>query len=176
MTGTEHVEHTLFALQIVVCGINRRGRTGQISEPHCHHYRGFDPQGKVCPVKITGGFIGFAPPGVVQSGPAGEPSELPAGVVAQRRNICHCAGNFFVEVTQSQCRTAALTAADKCYMSVVKLFDIFVDDKLKSENKKSVAYTLTFRNKERTLTDNEVNAAMDKLRARLVADLKFELR
>ena len=58
----------------------------------------------------------------------------------------------------------------------VKLFDIFVDDKLKAENKKSVAYTLTFRNKERTLTDNEVNAAMDKLRARLAADLKFELR
>ena len=58
----------------------------------------------------------------------------------------------------------------------VKLFDIFVDDKLKAENKKSVAYTLTFRNKERTLTDNEVNAAMEKLRSRLVADLKFELR
>ena len=53
---------------------------------------------------------------------------------------------------------------------------VYVDDKLKAENKKSVAYTLTFRNKERTLTDNEVNAAMDKLRSRLVADLKFELR
>ena len=58
----------------------------------------------------------------------------------------------------------------------VKLFDIFVDDKLRAEGKKSVAYTLTFRNSERTLTDNEVNAAMEKLRARLAADLKFELR
>ena len=62
------------------------------------------------------------------------------------------------------------------FFEQVKLFDIFVDDKLKAENKKSVAYTLTFRNKERTLTDNEVNAAMDKLRNKLVADLKFELR
>lgn len=57
-----------------------------------------------------------------------------------------------------------------------KLFDIFVDNKLKEEHKKSVAYQLTFRNPERTLTDNEVNASFEKLRSRLAAELKVELR
>ena len=39
-----------------------------------------------------------------------------------------------------------------------------------------MAYTLSFRNRERTLTDNEVNAAMDKIRKRLESELKVELR
>ena len=58
----------------------------------------------------------------------------------------------------------------------VRLFDIFVDDALKKQGKKSMAYSLNFRNRERTLTDNEVNAAMDKVRNRLAAELKVELR
>ena len=58
----------------------------------------------------------------------------------------------------------------------VRLFDIFVDDTLKKQGKKSMAYSLNFRNRERTLTDNEVNAAMDKVRNRLAAELKVELR
>ena len=39
-----------------------------------------------------------------------------------------------------------------------------------------MAYSLSFRNRERTLTDNEVNAAMEKIRTRLAAELKVELR
>ena len=58
----------------------------------------------------------------------------------------------------------------------VRLFDIFVDDTLKKAHQKSMAYSLTFRNWERTLTDTEVNAAMDKLRSRLASELKVELR
>ena len=58
----------------------------------------------------------------------------------------------------------------------VRLFDIFVDDALKAQGKKSMAYSLNFRNKERTLTDTEVNAAMDKVRSRLAAELNVELR
>ncbi|MBR2344389.1 MAG: phenylalanine--tRNA ligase subunit beta [Lentisphaeria bacterium] len=58
----------------------------------------------------------------------------------------------------------------------VRLFDIFVDDTLKKAHQKSMAYSLTFRNRERTLTDTEVNAAMDKLRSRLASELKIELR
>ena len=58
----------------------------------------------------------------------------------------------------------------------VRLFDIFVDDNLKKQSKKSMAYSLTFRNKERTLTDAEVNAAMDKVRSKLASELKVELR
>lgn len=58
----------------------------------------------------------------------------------------------------------------------VRLFDIFVDENLKKNHQKSMAYSLSFRNRERTLTDNEVNSAMDKLRNRLAAELKVELR
>ena len=58
----------------------------------------------------------------------------------------------------------------------VRLFDIFVDQALKEQGKKSMAYSLSFRNRERTLTDNEVNSAMDKVRSRLAAELKVELR
>ena len=47
---------------------------------------------------------------------------------------------------------------------------------LKKNHQKSMAYSLSFRNKERTLTDSEVNNAMDKLRKRLAAELKVELR
>ena len=47
---------------------------------------------------------------------------------------------------------------------------------LKAQGKKSMAYSLSFRNRERTLTDAEVNAAMDKVRNRLAAELKVELR
>lgn len=57
-----------------------------------------------------------------------------------------------------------------------QVFDVFVDDKLKAEHKKSMAYALIFRNRERTLTDAEVNARFEKLRTRLASELKVELR
>ena len=58
----------------------------------------------------------------------------------------------------------------------VKLFDIFTDDKAIGTGKKSMAYTLTFRNSERTLTDKEVNNAFEKLRRRMESQLNIELR
>ncbi len=53
----------------------------------------------------------------------------------------------------------------------VRLFDIF-----EKEGKKSMAYQLTFRNAERTLTDAEVNTRFEKLREKLQNELKVELR
>ena len=58
----------------------------------------------------------------------------------------------------------------------VRLFDIYSGKELAAEGKKSMAYELVFRHNERTLTDNEVNGAMDKLRKALENDLKVELR
>ncbi len=58
----------------------------------------------------------------------------------------------------------------------VKLFDIFTDDKAIGAGRKSMAYTLTFRNSGRTLTDKEVNNAFEKLRRRMEAQLNIELR
>ena len=48
------------------------------------------------------------------------------------------------------------------------LFDVFESDKL-GEGVKSVAYTMTYRRKDRTLEDKEVNDVMDKLFAGLEA-------
>ena len=62
------------------------------------------------------------------------------------------------------------------FLESVRLFDIFTDDRLAAEGRKSMAYSLTFRNPERTLTDVEVNVAMEKLRSKLAAGLKVELR
>ncbi|MBR2358109.1 MAG: phenylalanine--tRNA ligase subunit beta [Lentisphaeria bacterium] len=58
----------------------------------------------------------------------------------------------------------------------IELFDLFADDKTLGEGKESAAYRLTFRAADRTLTDDEVNKAYNKLRDRLAADLKVELR
>ena len=49
-----------------------------------------------------------------------------------------------------------------------KLFDIYEGDQIEA-GFKSVAYSLTFRNKERTLLDTEVNEVMDKILNRLEA-------
>jgi len=58
----------------------------------------------------------------------------------------------------------------------IELFDIFRDDQAVGAGKKSLAYSLTFRHPDRTLTDEEVNAGMEKLRERLAKELQVELR
>lgn len=57
----------------------------------------------------------------------------------------------------------------------VELFDIFEDASL-GEGRKSMAYSLVFRAPDRTLTDEEVNSAHEKLRQKLAHGLKVELR
>ncbi len=56
-----------------------------------------------------------------------------------------------------------------------KLFDVYEGEQV-GEGKKSVAYSLTFRADDRTLTDQEVSAVMDKILASLKEELKAELR
>ena len=55
-----------------------------------------------------------------------------------------------------------ITASGGKLLQRVELFDTYIGDKL-PEGKKSLAYALEFRSDERTLTDEEVNAAMDKI-------------
>lgn len=60
----------------------------------------------------------------------------------------------------------------------VELFDVFVDptgSKIPSD-KKSLAYSLTYRSAERTLTTDEVNAAHARLKQRLVSECSVSLR
>jgi phenylalanyl-tRNA synthetase beta chain len=58
----------------------------------------------------------------------------------------------------------------------VELFDVFKDEKALGAGRQSMAYSLTFRAQDRTLTDKEVNSAHEKLRAKLAASLAIELR
>ena len=57
----------------------------------------------------------------------------------------------------------------------LKLFDIYRDEKL-GENKKSVAYSLMFRDKNKTLSDEEVNTIMKSIIEELQKVLGAELR
>jgi phenylalanyl-tRNA synthetase beta chain len=56
----------------------------------------------------------------------------------------------------------------------VELFDLFTEKV--GEARKSLAYRLTYRDRSRTLTSEEVNAAHAKIRERLRSDLGAELR
>ncbi len=57
----------------------------------------------------------------------------------------------------------------------VKLFDVYKGKQI-PEGKKSIAYSIVYRNKEKTLTDNEVNKVHDKILRALEHKLGAELR
>ncbi|WEG72681.1 phenylalanine--tRNA ligase subunit beta [Vagococcus intermedius] len=61
------------------------------------------------------------------------------------------------------------------FLQDVKLFDIFQGEKL-GLNKKSMAYSLTFLNREATLVDEDVTKATDKIQAALVEEFSVEIR
>lgn len=56
-----------------------------------------------------------------------------------------------------------------------RLFDVFESDKL-GENKKSMAINFTFVDEEKTLTDKEIEAMMNKLLGMFTKDLSAEIR
>jgi phenylalanyl-tRNA synthetase beta chain len=60
-------------------------------------------------------------------------------------------------------------------LSRLQLFDVFVSDKL-GENKKSLAISLTFSDKEKTLTDKEVDTIMAKIINALESQLNALIR
>lgn len=57
----------------------------------------------------------------------------------------------------------------------LKLFDIYRDEKI-GENKKSVAYSLIFRDKTKSLLDDEINPVMEEITKELEEKFKAELR
>ncbi|MFI5186355.1 MAG: phenylalanine--tRNA ligase subunit beta [Chitinophagales bacterium] len=61
------------------------------------------------------------------------------------------------------------------YLQNVKLFDVFESDKL-GKGKKSMAINFTFLNKEKTLTDNEIDGMMNTIMTALEKDLNAEIR
>lgn len=68
-----------------------------------------------------------------------------------------------------------ITKKAKKLLESMQLFDIYRDEKL-GENKKSVAYSLIFRDKNKTLSDEEINTIMEDVVCELQKELKAELR
>lgn len=61
------------------------------------------------------------------------------------------------------------------FLEDASLFDVFTSEKLGAD-KKSVAFSMTFRNKEATLTDQDVTSAMDNITTALEKELGITLR
>ena len=68
-----------------------------------------------------------------------------------------------------------ITKKAKKLLESIKLFDIYRSDKL-GENKKSVAYSIIFRDKNKTLSDEEINETMEAIIIELQKALGAELR
>jgi phenylalanyl-tRNA synthetase beta chain len=60
-------------------------------------------------------------------------------------------------------------------LEYVEIFDIYRGNSI-ATGKKSMAYSLTFRASDRTLTDAEVNAAHEQLKRSLLQTLQCEIR
>lgn len=68
-----------------------------------------------------------------------------------------------------------ITKKAKKLLEKMQLFDIYRNEKL-GDNKKSVAYSLIFRDKNRTLSDEEINVIMENIINELQRTLNAELR
>lgn len=77
-----------------------------------------------------------------------------------------------IEVGQIE---AIIVKRAKNILETLKLFDVYRNEKL-GENKKSVAYELIFRAKDKTLTDDEITGTMDAIMADLKNTINAELR
>ena len=73
---------------------------------------------------------------------------------------------------------AAIKSAQEPLLATVELFDLFSgkDAENIGAGRKSLAYSLTYLDKNRTLTSDEVSAAHDRIRERLRTELGVELR
>ncbi|MBA3960773.1 MAG: phenylalanine--tRNA ligase subunit beta [Chthoniobacterales bacterium] len=73
---------------------------------------------------------------------------------------------------------SSLTSGSEPLLVEVELFDLFSGKGSADSggDRKSLAYSLTYRDKNRTLTSDEVNAAHDRIRERLRSELGVELR
>ena len=70
---------------------------------------------------------------------------------------------------------AVIKAAGGEILREVKLFDVYRGPQV-GENKKSVAFALTYRHDEKTLTDEDVNAAQNEILKALESALGLTLR
>ena len=70
---------------------------------------------------------------------------------------------------------AAIRSAEPAYLKAISVFDIYEGLQV-GAGKKSVAFSLTFQADDQTLTDDLVQAEMDKIVAALERDCQGQLR
>jgi phenylalanyl-tRNA synthetase beta chain len=93
---------------------------------------------------------------------------------AVRRDVAMFVGP---EVTHAEI-VGVIAAANEPLLEKLELFDLFMENDAKelSQARKSLAYSLTYRDKNRTLTNEEVSAAHARIRERLRSDVGAKLR
>ncbi len=69
-----------------------------------------------------------------------------------------------------------INSVNEKYLEKIELNEIFADETVVGKGKKSMAYTLTFRSRSKTLTDNEVNQSQEKIRLTLLNKLSIKIR
>ncbi len=81
------------------------------------------------------------------------------------------------EVTHAEV-LRVIESAREPLLERVELFDLFAEknDQAMEKKRKSLAYSLTYRDKARTLTGDEVNAVQARIRERLQSEIGAELR
>ncbi|MEY4941180.1 MAG: hypothetical protein RIQ93_2915 [Verrucomicrobiota bacterium] len=79
------------------------------------------------------------------------------------------------EVQKTLARAARAAAGNAFAVESVAVFDVYQGAGL-PEGKKSLAFNLVFRSPSRTLTDDEVNAAFQKLQDELLASSPYQIR
>jgi len=79
------------------------------------------------------------------------------------------------DVQQALAKSARAAAGKTLTVESVTVFDVYHGKGL-PDGKKSLAFSLVFRSAERTLTDDEVNAALMKIQADIAADGRISVR
>ncbi len=79
------------------------------------------------------------------------------------------------EVQRALAKAAKAAAGSAFAVEGVEVFDVYTGTGL-PEGKKSLAFSLVFRSAERTLTDDEVNAAFQKLQDALTKATEYQIR
>lgn len=72
--------------------------------------------------------------------------------------------------------TQAIRAAGADFLEAIELVEIYRDEKIIGAGRKSMAYTVTYRCADRTLTDQEVNDSQEKIRVFLANELPVQIR
>ncbi|HEY4247996.1 MAG TPA: phenylalanine--tRNA ligase subunit beta [Lacunisphaera sp.] len=85
------------------------------------------------------------------------------------------AGRHAEEVRRALLNVARPLTGPSFVVEAVQLFDVYQGKGL-PEGKKSLAFSLSFRSPERTLTDDEVNATFTKIQQQIVADGSMAVR